>query len=190
MTAGLVFAGGRSQRFGREKAVERLGKRTLLECSLAVLGGSCTVLAVSAAAGSQAASLATALGHPFLSDDPVHAQGPLAGLAAGLIWARAGGFETLATLPCDTPHVEAADMARLIASLGEANCAFAHTPDGAHGLCAVWKTTLVDDLAARLATGDHPAVRDYLAQVHGRPVHFADAHRFANINRPEDLPRC
>ena len=51
MIVGLVLAGGQSRRFGREKAVARLGERTLLEWSLLVLGEGCETLGVSAAAG-------------------------------------------------------------------------------------------------------------------------------------------
>ncbi|MGI8840859.1 MAG: molybdenum cofactor guanylyltransferase, partial [Caulobacteraceae bacterium] len=150
----------------------------------------CQSLAGSAPAGGVAAGRATALGAPLVSDDPAHAAGPLAGVAAGLAWAAGGGFETLVTLPCDTPLVGAAEIATLIAALvGDAPAAYAVSPEGPQPLCAVWRTRLAGDLAAALAGGDHPPVRDFLASIGGRAVPFANPRPFANVNRPEDMAR-
>lgn len=187
--AGLVLAGGRSRRFGVEKAVARLGVRSLLAWGLAALDGVCGPVAVSAAAGGEVAALAVLLGRPVLADDPAHARGPLAGVAAGLAWSAAGGFDALVTLPCDTPLVGAGEIETMIAALGDAPAAYAVSSDGAQGLCAVWRTRLAGDLAAALAGGAHPPVRYFLAKVGARAVPFADARPFANVNRPEDLAR-
>lgn len=187
--AGLALAGGRSSRFGAEKATARLGGRPLLAWSLATLDGVCAMVAVSAAPGGEAAALAASLGRPVVSDDPTHAKGPLAGVAAGLAWAVAGGFEALITLPCDTPLVGASEIEALVAALGEASAAYAVSPDGPQALCTVWRTRLAGELAAALVGGAHPPARDFLAGIGGRPVPFADPRPFWNINRPEDLAR-
>lgn len=186
--AGLVLAGGRSSRFGTDKAVARLDGCPLLAWALAALDGACETVAVSAAAGGAAAALGTALGRPLVSDDPAHGEGPLAGVAAGLAWAAAGGFDFLVTLPCDTPRIGTAHLEALIAGMGEA-AAFAVTPEGPHPLCAAWRTRLAADLAHALAGGDHPSVQDFLKAAGARAVFFAEAGPFANVNRPEDLAR-
>lgn len=185
--AGLVLAGGRSRRFGREKAVEILGCRTLLAWSLAAVESCCEVVAVSAPSGGGAADLADALGFAVLTDDPDHPPGPLAGLAAGLTWAVARGFDLLTTLPCDTPLVGGGEIAVLHAALGKAEAAYAITDDGPHGLCGVWRTSLAAGLSGRLAGGDHPAVRAYLEEIGAAPVWFTDAGVFRNVNTEEDL---
>jgi molybdenum cofactor guanylyltransferase len=187
--AGLALAGGRSRRFGADKAVARLAGRPLLAWTLATLDEACAAVAVSAAAGGEAAALAASLGRPVLLDDPGHAAGPLAGVAAGLAWAAANGFEALVTLPCDAPLVGAAELAALIAALGEGPAAYAVSSDGPQPLCAVWRPRLAGDLAARLAGGRHPAVQDFLGDIGARPVPFADPRPFANVNRREDLAR-
>jgi len=183
--AGLVLAGGRSTRFGAEKAVQRLGGATLLERALAALDGVCAAVAVSAGPG-EADALARRLGRTVLPDDPTHARGPLTGVAAGLAWARGSGAAGLVTLPCDTPLVDAALLVRLAASAGERG-AYARSPDGPHGLVAVWPTSVAGSLATRLAAGDHPSVRGFLEEIGATAVDFADAAAFRNANTRADL---
>lgn len=186
MIVGLVLAGGRSSRFGSEKAVARLDGRPLLEWTLDVLRPACDRLAVGAAEGSEAAALAARLGLAVLPDDPAHQAGPLAGVSAGLRWAAGQGGTHLATLPCDTPHVPGELVFRLIAEGGEAFAAWARTSGGDHPLCALWSIDLLAPLESTLARG-HPAVRRFLADVGGVPVDFDDPAAFANINTPGDL---
>jgi molybdopterin-guanine dinucleotide biosynthesis protein A len=186
--AGLVLAGGRSRRFGREKAMAVWKGRPLLAWSLEALeGGGCEVVAVSAAPGSGAEALADGAGHRVLHDDPRHPPGPLAGLVGGLAWAASGGFDALATLPCDTPLVGPEQVRLLIEALGDAQGAHAVTGDGAQGLCAVWRCGLAPALAARMFAGDHPPVRRLLAEIASRPVAFGDSTLFRNVNTELDL---
>ena len=186
MIAGLVLAGGQSLRFGSEKAVVRLGERTLLEWALNTLRAGCDTLAVSAPGGSGAETLARDLGLTVLTDDPVHPDGPLAGVAAGLRWASSLGAAHLATLPCDTPHAPLDLVARLHAVGGEAFAAYVETADGQHPLCALWSIDLLASLESELAR-DHPPVRVFLGDVGAVAVLFADAAAFKNVNSPGDL---
>lgn len=186
MIAGLVLAGGQSRRFGSEKAVVRLGERTLLEWALNVLREGCDTLSVSAPAGSGAEVVAQGLGLRVLTDDPAHPDGPLAGVAAGLRWASSLGATHLATLPCDTPHAPPDLIARLYAAGGEAFAAYVETEDGPHPLCALWSIDLLASLESELARG-HPPVRIFLGDVGALAVPFSETAAFANINAPEGL---
>jgi molybdopterin-guanine dinucleotide biosynthesis protein A len=188
--AGLVLAGGRSVRFGGEKAAALLGGRTLLGIALDRLNASCAVTAVSAAEGSQAAALAAGWEAPVLHDPPGAPRGPLAGICAGLGWALARGAPLLAVLPCDLPGTPPELFDRLVAAIGDADgAAVARTPDGLQSLCLVARSELHGPLAAMLDRGEHPAVQAWLEAVGAREVAFADASGFANINTPEDLLR-
>ena len=64
MLAGLVIAGGRSRRFGRDKALALVGGRPLLAWSLAALREACAEVAINAEADSAAANLAATLAAP------------------------------------------------------------------------------------------------------------------------------
>src|SRR6516164_9122882 len=89
---GLVLAGGRSVRFGGEKAAAELQGKPLLLWAAERLAAACPAVAVNARPGSEAERLAGAL--PVLHDRPGDADGPLAGVRAGLEWSagRAASF--------------------------------------------------------------------------------------------------
>jgi len=180
-TGGLLLAGGRSTRFGSEKAVAAFGDGVLMDAAASLLGD-CATFAVSAPVGSGAAAHAAARGVEVLHDDPKHAPGPLAGVCAGLVWAEARGFAALATAPCDCPALPENLFEALAAGMGDAPAAYAATHGGVHPLCAVWRTALAGPLRAALAGGEHPAVHGLLAAQGARVILFSDEDAFANAN--------
>lgn len=186
---GLILAGGGSTRFGREKAAAVLEDRPLLAHAHAALADACAAVAVSARPGSAAERLAGEMGLAVLHDAPDAPAGPLAGVAAGLDWARVQGASRLAILPCDTPWISPEVVARLDGALGPADgVAAARTADGLHALCAVIRLDRTGPLLGALDRGEHPPVRDAWAAVGLRIVDFEDASAFRNVNRPQDLP--
>jgi molybdopterin-guanine dinucleotide biosynthesis protein A len=188
MICGLVLAGGRSRRFGAEKAVALLNGEPLIAIAVAKLRASCALVAVSAPAGGAAGQWADARGLDRVADDPALPQGPLAGVLAGLQWAKARGAEHLATVPCDTPFLPQDLVERLAAALDPAHpAAVARTADSPHPLCGVWRTDLDEVFAAALASGRHPPVRDLLARLPTAEVWFEDAGGFLNINTVENF---
>jgi molybdenum cofactor guanylyltransferase len=190
-TAGLALAGGRSVRFGGEKAVATLKGTPLLRLSLDRLDEACATVAISAPEASLAALLAAGWGVPVIADPQDSPRGPLTGVCAGLDWARAHGFERLAVLPCDLPFAPAELFDRLGDALQDGDGgAVARTADGLQSLCLVLRTKVQPDLAAILAGGCHPSVHEWLAGAGVREVGFDDASGFANVNTPEDLKRA
>jgi molybdopterin-guanine dinucleotide biosynthesis protein A len=187
MPLGLVLAGGRSRRFGAEKAAAPLAGTTLLERACARLAAHCEQVAVSAPLGSQAAALAANLGLLVLEDPRGAPRGPLSGVLAGLDWAQAAGVDQLLTLPCDTPLVPADLEPRLLQASAAAAVAAARSPGGQHPLCSVWRTWMHRTLRGALADGLHPAVRQLVADAGVVWVDFPDDAAFLNINTPEDL---
>ncbi len=81
---GLVLAGGRSSRFGRDKLAERIDGRTLLDSAIDGVTPAATDILV---VGAPEAALDLPAG-ARLVHDPVAFEGPLAGVAAGLRAAR------------------------------------------------------------------------------------------------------
>ena len=185
--AGLVLAGGRSTRFGGEKAVAALRGRPLMIWCADALAGACAAVAINARHDGGAETLANALELEVIFDNPAHPAGPLAGVAAGLTWARARGFDGLVTLPCDTPMAGSDELKRLVATLGEHPAAYAVAAGRAQGLCTAWRVSLAKPLNDRLAGGEHPAVHKWLDEIGATQVAFEDPAPFRNINAPEDL---
>src|SRR5579875_2886974 len=141
MICGLVLAGGRSSRFGREKAMAELGGRPLIGWAVAVLEREVGALAVSARDGSGAADYANSRGWTVLADAADGPEGPLAGIAGGLRWAGGLRAEALFTVPCDAPFLPADLLTRLAASRTANGPAVARTAEGLEPLCALWPTS-------------------------------------------------
>jgi molybdopterin-guanine dinucleotide biosynthesis protein A len=183
---GVVIAGGRSLRFGGEKAVAELDGKSLLSWAAERLQKACAAVAVNARPGTQAEALARSQGYEVLHDAPGDPDGPLAGVRAGLHWARTRGAIRLAVSPCDVPLLPDDLFPRLIEAAA-AGAAMAETPEGRQPLCAVWPVSALAVLDVALAEGAHPPtwrVLDSLGAVH---VRFEQAERFANLNTRADL---
>ena len=178
--AALVLAGGAARRMGGgDKPLLRLGGTTLLERVIAALRAETGRIAISA--NGDPARFATT-GLPVLADR--EGEGPLAGLLAGLEWARAERAAALLTVPGDTPFIPPGLAAALApppacaASLGRM-----------HHLVALWPVSAHDGLRAWLATSPDRAVAGFAASIGMRAVPFeaGACDPFLNINTPADL---
>ncbi|HTT03401.1 MAG TPA: molybdenum cofactor guanylyltransferase [Steroidobacteraceae bacterium] len=183
---GVVIAGGRSVRFGGEKAVAELAGRPLLMWAVRRLQGSCAAVAVNARPGTEAESLARTEGLSVLHDAPGDAAGPLAGVKAGLTWSRERGARALAVSPCDAPLLPDDLYTRLIAAAGS-GAAMAETADGRQPLCALWPVSALPRVTEALVGGGHPPTWSVLESIGAVRVRFASSEAFANINTREDL---
>lgn len=102
---GAVLCGGRSSRFGRDKALVDVGGRPLaagIVDSLRAVGAD-PVAAIGGSAG-------TELGLPTVPDR-FPDEGPLGGLATALLWAKRG---LVVVTPCDLPLLRAEHLALLV----------------------------------------------------------------------------
>ncbi len=181
-----MLAGGRSSRFGRDKALATLDKRTLLQVCLERFA-SCAVRAVAVRGHGAVANHAQALGVDVIQDPPGAAEGPLAGIAAGLAWARANGCGLLAVAPCDAPLLSWRHYERLLDGLGDAPAAFAAAGASEHPLCAVWRVTLIARLTTVMTGGKHPPVHRFLRDSGAVAVAFDDPAALANANTADEL---
>ncbi len=184
--AGMVVAGGRSTRFGGEKAVAELHGRPLLVWAVRRLQRACGEVAVNARAGTETEALATQEGLQVLHDAPGDADGPLAGVKAGLAWAASRGARSLAVSPCDAPLLPEDLFIRLVQAAGE-GAAMAVTDEGRQPLCAVWPVSALPFLMEALKDGAHPPTWRTLEALGAAAVRFDPAGAFANINTRADL---
>ena len=183
---GVVIAGGRSVRFGDEKAVALLSGKPLLTWAVERLQRSCTAVAVNARPGTKAAALAASTNLPVLHDVAGDAAGPLAGVKVGLIWAKEQGARAIAVSPCDVPLLPEDLFIRLIEAAGP-GAAIAMTAEGHQPLCSVWPVTALEKVTEALEGGAHPATWKMLYSLGAAHVQFPDAAEFANVNTQADL---
>lgn len=186
LVLGLVLAGGRSVRFGGEKAIALLEGKPLLAWAAERLRTVCATVGVNVRPGTEAEAVAKAAGLPTLYDDAGDATGPLAGVKVGLIWAEKHGARALAVSPCDAPLLPQDLYVRLLERAGE-GAAMAETRDGRQPLCAIWPVGALAAVRAALAGGAHPPTWQVLESIGAQKVLFDDSAAFANVNTRADL---
>jgi molybdopterin-guanine dinucleotide biosynthesis protein A len=133
-----------------------------------------------------------ALGPSVLADPVAGSSGPLAGLLAGLEWARAHdrGITHVATAAVDTPFFPLDLVARLAGEARPGSVAVARSAGRVHPVFTLVPVALADDLGGFLAGGGSRRAGDWLARHDPAVVDFAfvdGIDPFFNINTPEDL---
>lgn len=178
VVVGAVLSGGRSSRFGENKALAPAGDRLLGRRVIDALrsGGCDPVVLVGGSAGDQ-------LGVPTIADRHPGA-GPLAGLASVLSWARSG---LVVVAPCDLPLLQGAHVVELIAAAGPATAAVASCDGVLQPSLACWPAGAGRDLLGAVADGDRAWRRALDLAAHVAVELPASA--VADADTPEELAR-
>jgi molybdenum cofactor guanylyltransferase len=175
---GAVLCGGRSSRFGTDKALADVAGRPLAATVVTALrdAGADPVVAV----GGEAGGL---LGLPTIADRWPGA-GPLAALATILVWARHG---MVVVAPCDLPLLRAVHVRALIERAGPGTAAVAVSEDGGgpQPSLACWPTTAAPAVVALVARGER-SWRAALDVVSWTPV-VVPAEALADADTPAAL---
>jgi len=186
--AGLLRAGGLGRRMGGGlEGLARLGGRPWLAQAAARAGPQTACLALNANA--PAAAFA-ALGLPVLPDPVAGFAGPLAGVLAGMVWAREAGYGGVASFPCDAPFFPENLVRALAAEADRADIVTAASGGRRHPVFALWPARLAEDLRRALAEEGLRKVDRWTARYRTVDVDFpaaAEGDPFFNINTPEDL---
>ena len=163
-TLGAVLAGGRSSRFGSDKALAMLGGRTLLDHAAATLRPHCDAVLV--------------VGRGEIVDWPRPDMGPLGGIAGALIHAADRGYDQLLTAPVDCVRLPG----DLRALLEPAPSLLETQP-----VIGLWPVAALRDLRAMLEDAGDLAVKAFARRIGAR----AAASDFVppNVNSTADLDR-
>jgi molybdopterin-guanine dinucleotide biosynthesis protein A len=180
----VILAGGAGRRIGGNKPERLLGDRTLLSQALDRARSWTNEIALAGPGEAPA-------GIPSLPD-PLSIEGPLAGIASALAFARKRGLDMVLTIPCDCPFLPDDLPRRLREALSDGDdVAVAQSGDRIHPTCALWLSRL------------SPALDDYAASG-GRSLHglieqrphvrvrwpFDTVDPFFNVNTAEDLAQA
>ena len=185
---GIILAGGQSSRMGAEKALLSLSGKPLIAHVAARLAPQVALLAINAN-GNHARFAALDL--PVIADRPpaVASAGPLAGIVAGLAFARDAGMGWLATAAADMPFLPRDLVSRLVAVAdAETLVCLAEGKRGLEPLCALWRVAALPLLEAAEASGERSVHRIALAMSH-RIARFAHSEpdAFLNLNTPAEF---
>jgi len=166
---GAVLAGGRSSRFGSDKALALLDGRQLIEHAVAALAPHVERIVVCGRDDPR---------WTCLPDLPAPDMGPLGGLAAALAYARDEGFTAVLSTGCDMPVLPD----RLVAALiGEGPAVI----EGQQ-LIGYWPAVLAGRLIDHLARCERRSIREWMEVVEARQITLTGTN-LPNINRPGDL---
>lgn len=190
--AGVILAGGRSTRMGgSDKALLAVGERPLLAYVIDRLRPQVNALALNA--NGDPARFA-AVGLPIVADTVGGFAGPLAGILAGLLWARRQrqAPEAIVTAAADTPFFPVDLAERLGAAAADrGGLAVARTNGRLHPVFGYFPIACAEDLDDFLSHAKSRKVTDWLDRVGFTAVDFAGGEGvldpFFNINTPVDL---
>lgn len=198
ITLGVILAGGASRRMGGEhKGLMELGGEPMLQRVADRLAPQVAELAISVHGAGDAFRR---FGLPLIADADSEQHGPLAGLLAGMSWARSSrpAARWIVTAPCDAPFcprdlVAMLRGASLSAPKDGHRIAIAASNGRSHFAFGLWPVALRADLDAYLGAGErrmqgwierHPhVVVEFPLLRH----HDLTLDPFFNVNAPPDL---
>lgn len=193
--AGIILAGGLSRRMGGgDKGLLALGEKPMLAHVIDRLRPQVCDVAINA--NGDPARFA-AFGLPVVADTIDGFVGPLAGVLAGMRWARANvpWAKWVASVSADAPFLPLDLVARLSAAVSHRGNAIAIAQSGGelHPVIGLWPVVLADDLDSALRGGLRKVL--HWTDRHGTvPVPFETVQiggenidPFFNANTPEEL---
>jgi len=181
---GLVLAGGKSRRFGSDKAAIDVGGEPLLIKTFHLLDSLCARAFVSVRADQTADALRASL--PLIVDDAT-GLGPAGGLLAAHRCDAAAAWLVVA---CDMPHLDEATLRNLLQSRRKTAEATAYSSphDGdPEPLCAIYEPATLARFARRAAEGHSLSPRELLKNSDVEIVVLDHEAALTNVNAPEDL---
>jgi molybdopterin-guanine dinucleotide biosynthesis protein A len=186
---GVILAGGKSRRMGRDKLPLKVGDATLLDRVHDALTFCCKEIVIVGEGGHTSAEVRR------IPDLRPGSQGPLAGIEAGLLAAR---FRPVFVAAGDMPFLTGELVQYLLGLLsGDVPAVVPVLEGGLHPLCAAYGGEVRTAVSAEL-DGGLRSVRGLLEALPGvRYVGEVELRRFgdpnvllANVNSPEDLARA
>ena len=187
---GVILAGGKSSRFGSNKADAHLGDKTLLEHTISkVEKNFLEVLIVS-----NNESIKINKKNVFLVKDFIKGQlGPLIGILSAMKWIQQYNkkYKWIATFPCDTPFIDDSIIGKL------KNCSlsndhllfFLNSRKKRHNIFGLWSLKLIDILEEDIRSNNFRKVELWADKmgVQKIEVNTEGFDKFLNINTLDDL---
>lgn len=177
---GVILAGGRSSRMGRDKATLEVGGMTLFERTLEILR---TFFPAVLIAGDR-----PDLARPQVPCYPDRYPGSaLGGLYTGLLEAAT---DWIFVAPCDMPNVDPAIVRLLLERRAGHDVVLPRTASGLEPLFALYRKSCLDPMRAMLEAGEY-RIYDFYGQVRVRYVDEMELppgwrRGLLNINTPDE----
>ena len=196
---GVVLAGGQATRMGGgDKTLKRIAGRPILSIIVERLAPQVDALVLNANGDP---GRFDAIGLPVIADPVGDHAGPLAGILAGMLWARETHPDArfIISAAGDSPFFPSDLVERLAEGCGrdEMTIAMAASANGVHPVFALWPVALADELKSFLEDGISGKILDFADRFFRLNVPFdhididgEEFDPFFNINTPEDAERA
>lgn len=184
----IVLCGGHSSRMGVDKAMVRLGERTLLQHVVAnaqEIGGPVVVV------GAEGQKLPHLPDSVIVVRDVIQDEGPMCGLLTGLqeIGQRSHVGDRVWLTACDTPFVDAEIVETLSNRLGSSDVSVIWHSARMNPLIGIYRRSNQETLQRHFDAGERSLTKwlQQVSCVHVPAADFSSEKRFLNVNSPESL---
>ena len=172
-----ILAGGKSRRFGQNKALFIWEGQSIIERVIAAIPSPSTIFLVTNSPSEYAH-----LKLPTISDE-YPGCGPLAGIQAGLLHSPQ---EWNFFLACDFPNLRSSTITEILAAPRRAQIILPQTSEGLQPLCALWSKTALPAIANALKNQER-RVQTILEKLNLHFVFPSTPQALFNLNTPQDL---
>jgi len=183
----VILSGGKSRRFGGDKATTLLGNKTLIEHTVDKLKNNFKEILI-VTNDSKTNSNNKGL---FYTKDIIEGHlGPLVGVLSAMEWVASNqkDYKWILTFPCDTPFFSEDLINKIINSKSNSHkkLFFLKSGEKRHNIFGLWSIELRERLRADIEIGDRK-VEDWANKIGTEVIDINDDESFLNINTKEDL---
>ena len=184
----VILAGGKSRRFGADKAVAKLGEKSLIDYTINKLEPKFAEILVITNNPKQVSK-----NNIFFIKDTMSGQlGPLVGILSAMEWVKNNdkNYEWIISFPCDTPFFEEKIIDKVINSQksSDKKLLFLKSGNKRHNIFGLWSIELMEQLRNDINQGARK-VEDWANKIGTEIVEINSESdkSFLNINTKLDL---
>jgi len=188
---GVILAGGKSARFGKDKTKVKLGNKTLLEHTISKIEKYFKeILIVSNSELKNSNKKVEAIPDCIKGN-----LGPLVGVLSAMKWIKSKNknYQWLATFPSDTPFFKEKIIKEIIKSTNkfDEKLFFIKNKNKRHNIFGLWSLDLVNDLEKDIHN-DYRKVETWANKMGSKiiDINDDDLESFLNINTMEDYDKA
>tara|TARA_B100000287_G_scaffold230038_1_gene216736 strand:+ start:25 stop:636 length:612 start_codon:yes stop_codon:yes gene_type:complete len=183
---GVVLAGGKSERFGKDKSEIKLGSKTLLIHTLDKIKSKFNKIII--------VSNNKRVKDYVVIKDCIEGQlGPLVGVLSAMKWIKKNNYsyKWVMTFPCDTPFFDISIIDKFIEAtkLNDSPLYFVKSEEKRHNIFGLWSLKIMETLEADILKNDYRKVEKWANKIGVKTINitYDNIDPFFNINTQEDL---
>jgi len=183
---GVVLAGGKSERFGKDKSEIKLGSKTLLIHTLDKIKSKFNKIII--------VSNNKKVKDYVVIKDCIEGQlGPLVGVLSAMKWIKKNNYsyKWVMTFPCDTPFFDISIIDKFIEAtkLNDSPLYFVKSEEKRHNIFGLWSLKIMETLEADILKNDYRKVEKWANKIGVKTINitYDNIDPFFNINTQEDL---